>query len=176
MNSRKKGASGERELARILRDYGYDARRGQQYSGANGDADVAGLPGVHIECKRVERLNLSEAMNQNIRDARPGEIPAVFHRKNCEPWKVTMILNDWLKLYGNQREKWILCSERLPEEPEENPEFEGKPVELYLVCAEGEKYPFRAFWNGRTFADGFGILEHILAWMPLLTTPEGYHD
>lgn len=39
MNSRAKGAKGERELASILRDYGYEARRGQQYSGANGDAD-----------------------------------------------------------------------------------------------------------------------------------------
>lgn len=62
MNSRNKGAAGERELAGKLRDYGYDARRGQQYSGANGDADVVGLPGIHIEVKRVERLNIDEAM------------------------------------------------------------------------------------------------------------------
>lgn len=48
MNSRNKGAAGERELAGKLRDYGYDARRGQQYSGANGDADVVGLPGIHL--------------------------------------------------------------------------------------------------------------------------------
>lgn len=75
MNSRQKGAAGERELSRILREYGYNTRRGQQYSGANGDADVVGLPGIHIECKRVERLNISETMNQSIRDARPGEIP-----------------------------------------------------------------------------------------------------
>ena len=47
-NSREKGARGERELARVLRQYGYNSRRGQQYSGANGDADVVGLPGIHI--------------------------------------------------------------------------------------------------------------------------------
>ena len=46
MNSRNKGAAGEREVAGILRGYGYKARRGQQYSGANGDADVVGLPGI----------------------------------------------------------------------------------------------------------------------------------
>ena len=57
MNSNNKGKNGERELATILREYGYDSRRGQQYCGSNGDADVVGLPGVHIECKRVERLN-----------------------------------------------------------------------------------------------------------------------
>lgn len=48
MNSRSKGARGEREVAGILREYGYPCRRGQQYSGANGDADVVGLPRTHI--------------------------------------------------------------------------------------------------------------------------------
>ena len=99
MNSRRKGAEGERELARELREYGYDSRRGQQYCGANGDADVVGLPGVHIECKRVEKLNISEAMRQSQRDKREGELPAVFHRKNREQWLVTMSLDDRIKLY-----------------------------------------------------------------------------
>lgn len=79
-NSRRKGADGERELAKKLKEYGYDTRRGQQYSGANGDADVVGLPGIHIECKRVERLNINEAMEQAARDCK-YEVPAVFHRK-----------------------------------------------------------------------------------------------
>lgn len=99
MNSRAKGAAGERELAKLLRERGYTARRGQQYSGANGDADVVGLPGVHIECKRVERLNVYEAMAQARRDARPGETPVVMHRKNRQPWLVTMDIDDWLKMY-----------------------------------------------------------------------------
>lgn len=96
---REKGKRGERELAGILRKYGFDSRRGQQYSGANGDADVAGLPGIHVEVKRVERLNISEAMKQSQRDARPGEIPTVFHRKNREEWHVTMPLGGWMELY-----------------------------------------------------------------------------
>lgn len=100
MNSRDKGAAGERELAGRLREYGYDARRGQQYSGANGDADVVGLAGVHIECKRVERLNLYDAMAQAVRDAGDGEKPAVFHRKNRCGWLVTMGLDDWMELYS----------------------------------------------------------------------------
>lgn len=99
MNSRAKGAAGERELANILRGYGYDCRRGQQYSGANGDADVIGLPGIHIEVKRVERLDLYGAMAQAIGDARAGELPAVFHRKNYCDWLVTMRLEDWIRLY-----------------------------------------------------------------------------
>lgn len=103
MNSRKKGAAGERELAKTLREYGYDCRRGQQYCGANGDADVIGLPGIHIECKRVERLNIDDAMLQAIRDRREGEYPAVFHRKNNGKWMVTMLLDDWKEIYREWR-------------------------------------------------------------------------
>ena len=103
MNSRRKGAEGERELAGKLKEYGYECRRGQQYSGANGDADVIGLPGIHIECKRVERLNIDDAMKQDMNDSRSGEFPAVFHRRNGCPWKVTMKLDDWMKLYHSFR-------------------------------------------------------------------------
>ena len=110
-NSRRKGADGERELAKKLKEYGYDTRRGQQYSGANGDADVVGLPGIHIECKRVERLNINEAMEQAARDCK-YEGPAVFHRKNDKPWLVTMRLNDWIKLYQH-REAFERLSEEL---------------------------------------------------------------
>ena len=103
MNSRQKGAAGERELAKKLREYGYECRRGQQYCGTNGDADVIGLPGIHIECKRVERLNIDGAMLQAIRDRREGEDPAVFHRKNNHEWLVTMRLNDWIEIYREWR-------------------------------------------------------------------------
>lgn len=96
---REKGKRGERELAGILREHGFDSRRGQQYSGINGDADVVGLPGIHVEVKRVERLSISEAMKQSQRDARPGELPAVFHRRNREEWLVTMPLGVWMELY-----------------------------------------------------------------------------
>ena len=69
MNSREKGKKGERELAGILKAHGYKARRGQQYCGTSGEADVIGIPGVHIECKRAEALNLYTAMAQAVRDA-----------------------------------------------------------------------------------------------------------
>lgn len=101
-NSRAKGARGERELSKVLREWGYDTRRGQQYSGANGDADVVGLPYIHIECKRVEKLNLDKAMEQSIDDARDGEVPVVMHRKDRHPWLVTMRLDEWMKFY----ERW----------------------------------------------------------------------
>lgn len=98
INSRSKGKKGELELAKKLRDYGYDCRRGQQYCGANGDADVIGLPGIHIECKRVERLDLYGAMAQAIADSR-CKMPVVMHRKNHCDWLVTMRLTDWVQIY-----------------------------------------------------------------------------
>ncbi len=99
VNSRNKGARGERELAGKLKNFGYEARRGQQYSGANGDADVVGLPHIHIECKRVERLNLYDAMAQSRADARQGELPTVMHRRDFSEWLVTMKLEDWMEIY-----------------------------------------------------------------------------
>lgn len=100
INSRDKGAKGERELANILKEYGYDTRRGQQFCGIHGNADIEGLPDIHIECKRVEKLNLDKAMEQSKRDAREGEIPTVFHRKNRQDWQVTLSLEDFMKLYN----------------------------------------------------------------------------
>lgn len=67
---------------------------------------------------------------------------------------------------------WIPCSERLPEEPKENPLFEGAKVELYLVSCGEEFYPFRAFWNGKNFTDGLCKVD-VEAWMPL---PEPYKE
>ena len=100
INSRRKGAEFERRLAEILRGYGYsDSRRGQQYSGINGDADVVGLPHIHIEAKAVEKLNIYDAMEQSKRDARTLELPVVIHKKNRKNILVTMELNDFILLY-----------------------------------------------------------------------------
>lgn len=99
INSKQKGARGERELSYKLKEYGYNTRRGQQYCGANGDADVIGLVGIHIECKRVERLNIYDAISQAKSDAKEGELPTVFHRKDRSEWLVTMTFDDWMKLY-----------------------------------------------------------------------------
>ena len=99
INSRQKGAAGEREIANYFKAHGFDARRGQQFSGLQGDADVVGIPRIHAEVKRVEHLNLDKAMEQSIRDARSDEIPTVMHRKNYAEWLVTMRLSDWIEIY-----------------------------------------------------------------------------
>ena len=99
INSKQKGKTGELELAHLLRDHGYDCRRSEQYCGKAGDADVIGLPTIHIECKRNEKLNIDNAIEQAISDAKNGDIPTVFHRKNRKPWLVTMRFDDWIEMY-----------------------------------------------------------------------------
>lgn len=98
--SQVKGRAGEQELARLLRSHGYEIERGGCLSFGE-RPDLMGLPGIHVEVKRTERLNLDAAMAQSVRDAaRFGDgAPAVFHRRNRQPWMVTMRLDDWLRLY-----------------------------------------------------------------------------
>ena len=99
INSRDKGCRGERELAKKLREYGFDCRRSVQYCGANGDADVIGLNGIHIECKRVEALSLYKALSQAKGDAKNGDMPVVMHRKNNCEWVVIQPLETWIEMY-----------------------------------------------------------------------------
>ena len=97
--SREKGKRGEREVAAILRDHGFNARRGQQYSGTETTADVVGLPGYHLEVKRTERLDLYGAYHQAERDAGDsGDVPVVVHRRNGQPWLAALPLDDFLRL------------------------------------------------------------------------------
>lgn len=106
INSRAKGAAAERELANILKEKGYDARRGQQFHGGGDSPDVVGLPGYHIEAKRVEAFALYPALDQASRDASPGRTPIVVHRRNGREWVVVIRLEDFLAL--------------LPETPEQS--------------------------------------------------------
>lgn len=93
--SKRKGKVGEREVAELARDCGFpSARRGQQRSGVD-CADVIGIPGVHVEVKRTERLNLRSAVAQARRDANTGEIPAVLSRWSGGGW-LAVVPADWL--------------------------------------------------------------------------------
>ena len=102
INSRAKGKRGELEASKLLMAYGFKARRAQQFSGQDGSQDlVHDVPGVHIEVKYVERLNVREAMAQAERDCQ-GKVPVVLHRSNGEPWLVTMHAEEFLKLKGGE--------------------------------------------------------------------------
>ncbi len=80
---RNKGARFEREVAHLLSDNGWPATRGCQHRGGPGSPDVeaSSFP-WHVECKRVERLNLYEAMTQATGDAGGQKMPAVVSKRN----------------------------------------------------------------------------------------------
>lgn len=100
MNSKRKGCAGEREFAALCREEGYDnAQRGQQFKGGIDSPDVKGLPGIHVEVKRVEKLNIHDAISQSIRDSEDKAIPIVAHRRNRDIWLITMRASDWFTLY-----------------------------------------------------------------------------
>ena len=99
VNGKSKGSRGERELANILCTHGYDSHRNnQQYVGGKDNPDIT-LPGVHIECKRTEKIRLYDAMSQAIHDANGKTLPVVMTRKNHAPWLVIMRLDDWIQLF-----------------------------------------------------------------------------
>jgi Holliday junction resolvase len=95
---RRKGAVGERELSEFLREHlKIEAARSAR-NGVNQAEDIFhSLPGLHIECKRVERLNVTAAMEQaNV--AAGGKIPSVWHRRNRGEWLVTVRGEDLISL------------------------------------------------------------------------------
>lgn len=96
--SREKGKRGEREVAELFREFGYEARRGQQFHGGGDSPDVRveGLP-LHVEVKRTETLSLYAAMQQAANDAEIGRVPTVWHKRNGRPWLVIMDARDFLE-------------------------------------------------------------------------------
>jgi hypothetical protein len=112
VNSRRKGKRGEREFAALLREHGFNARRGQQFSGSPDSPDVVSpaLAWLHIEVKRVQNLNLADACAQAERDqtgsglnaagaAKPKKLAwIVAHRRNHAPWLITMKADFFFKL------------------------------------------------------------------------------
>ena len=109
MNVKRKGTAGENELAEILRGAGIRAYRNDQiFTGGRNNPDVsAEIDGyqLHIEVKRVEKLNVPEAMRQAVRDAERFQdgMPALFHRRNRQPWLVTVELEALLTALGKEK-------------------------------------------------------------------------
>jgi len=102
--SRDKGKVGEREFAALLREHGFNARRGVQYQGGPDSPDIQcdDLGEYHIEVKRCENLSLYKAVKQAIQDA--GEkIPIIGHRRNNQEWLCIMKADDLLDLIKGAR-------------------------------------------------------------------------
>lgn len=100
INSRAKGASGEREAAQFWSERGYPAIRGRQHSGASDAPDIkfTTLKGIHCEVKRVQQLDIEGALTQSEMDA-GDNVPIVMHRKNGDRWKITLDAKDFIDYF-----------------------------------------------------------------------------
>jgi hypothetical protein len=90
-NSRNKGANGEREVAKILRDYlGIDVQRNWQAQAAGGGADIL-LPGWALEIKRAKRPLIAswwaQAAQQGVIS---GRQPLLVYRLDRGKWRALM--------------------------------------------------------------------------------------
>jgi Holliday junction resolvase len=105
VNSKEKGKRGEREVAELLRKFGYEARRGQQFSGSPDSPDVVhNIPGLHLEVKFRERFQLYDSMEQAEKDD-PEKVPVVFHRRKHKKWVAILYADDLLNLLGGKNEQ-----------------------------------------------------------------------
>ena len=86
INSKRKGKRGELYVVNKFKDRGYQCNRTAQFKGNTGRADdIEGIDYIHAEVKFVERLNISDAMEQAVRDktkAKSNKQNNIFFIKN----------------------------------------------------------------------------------------------
>ncbi len=98
--SKNKGKRGERQWRDFLISHGFEARRGQQFSGDEGkDVICPGMPKIHHEVKYQEKVpkKVYEYLFQAQTDAKELT-PVVAMRRNNYDWVVVMDANDWMNI------------------------------------------------------------------------------
>lgn len=94
---RTKGATGEREAAKMLNELVPNALayRSQQNSGTESSSDVIapGMPNLWIEVKRVQALAIHKVI-EKCREQCGTLSPVVMHRRNGDEWLVTIPLTE----------------------------------------------------------------------------------
>ena len=105
INQDAKGRWAEEEFASFCRTHGHPEahRHGQGFrQGSIFNADILGVPGIHFEIKRQERLRLPEWYAQAVRDSTGGDaMPVVAFRQNRQPWMVALSASDFFRLYNS---------------------------------------------------------------------------
>lgn len=102
INSRTKGKVGELEVMAMLRQYWPDACRNldqcRESEVLDSKSDALNTTGVHFQIKRVERLNIWEALRQAQSEAAHFDIPVVAFRRNRGQWYGALPLDELLAL------------------------------------------------------------------------------
>jgi hypothetical protein len=97
VNSRAKGKRAELALAQILVPYWPEVCRNIDQFGSKKN-DLNGVPGVHLQVKHVESLNIWKALEQAITEADPKDVPIVAFKRNRSPWYAAMELDELIPL------------------------------------------------------------------------------
>ena len=122
-NARRKGAAGELEAAKALNAVlpHAKARRAQQYCGHHTAADLVceGLPGIMVEVKRRQSMNIHKVMSESVQHCTDGVLPMILHRKDNEQWLLTIRLED-LPL-ALKKLKGINEPQTIPVQPQPDP-------------------------------------------------------
>jgi len=94
--SRDKGLSGEREVRHVFEAAGFPVR-GLEGLGDQLVVCATGLT-LHVEVKRAEALRMTDWSKQAEEEAPQGTLPLLIYRRNREPWRVSIRLDDLIAL------------------------------------------------------------------------------
>jgi len=100
--SRAKGKRGELESAKLWQKHGGEVRPLQSGQRDRDDAGdyLATLGGVEfvVQVRRREKVALIPASREVEGVARDGEVGCVVYRPNGEPWRISLLLDDFGRL------------------------------------------------------------------------------
>jgi Holliday junction resolvase len=101
--ARNKGAAGEREVAKILTDnLGFVVKR--NLSQSRDGADDITIQHFRVEVKRQETLQIDKWSTQVEACAEPGEVPVLIYRRSGQPWRVCLLLDNFIPMMRDQLE------------------------------------------------------------------------
>lgn len=98
-SNKRKGKVFERECSKMIRDRGFDCRRGQQFRGSKDSPDIVSenLQEFHFECKFKQNLNLWDTLKKCLEEA-PEKLPVIIWKRDRTIPLVTMDFHDWMDL------------------------------------------------------------------------------
>lgn len=102
--SRRKGVTGELEVARIFQAAGFDCNRVPNSGALRIKGDLYGDMPVHVEVKRAERCSVWEWIKQATDEAPQGVAPVVVFRRSHTNWHAILPLHTLVVLLACARQ------------------------------------------------------------------------
>lgn len=101
INSKRKGAAGERAWVQVLQEHGYTAKRTGFHQSQQGhdapDVTCHDLP-IHWEVKNTEKCQIRDWLSQAAGDCKEYQIPVITWKSNNREWIAILTAKDLLKL------------------------------------------------------------------------------